>query len=577
MDLYALQYWSYTICLLFTVLVLIVTLTRPASKQQKLVLISSFVILMIMIGYWGSVSTRFVAHDLIVFVTKLEYMGVGLFYITLLFIFRFFLNFKIPRPLLISQITITIVLTAVASSFDKHHLFFSTYHVQFMNGSTTLIRTPALFQRLYVIMMMFYMIIFTTLVILACKRGTKAERKTAIILFITYALPCLCYVLEGSLDIQPLKIVPFGMLGSSICLLILITIGHFGDVNSIARDIIFENIEDAIITVDNSMHLVKFNKQAAKLFPFLEDVEIGDRLEGKDELFEKVFAPLFDRDETFPLDYRSGEEIYQPEIKPLFGRKGKLQGSVLWLYDVTDEREYSKKLERELSLRTNKILDMQDKMIIGFAKLVENRDTVTGKHLERTSSYVLIIGMHFMNNGLFPEIVDDRWVETLRKVAPLHDIGKVSIPDGILNKPGKLTDDEFALMKRHTIYGDNIIENILKDSVDEDYYAMAKDVARHHHERWDGRGYPDGLSGEAIPLSARVMAVADVFDALVTPRPYKPAFPPDEAFKILEESKGTQFDPVCVEAFMENKDFVLKIFEELSDDGQEPLEEVESI
>ncbi len=576
MDLYGLQYWSYTICLIFTFVVLLVTISRPASKQQKLVLISTFVMFMIMFGYWGSVSSRFVAHDLIVFVTKLEYLGVGMVYILLLFIFRQFLNYKIPRPLLYSQILITIVFTGFACTFDKHHLFFTTYHVQFLNGSTTLLRHPGLFQRLYVILMLFYMIIFSTLVVKACRKGTSEERKTALILFLTYALPCIAYVLEGVLDIQPFKVVPFGMLGSSICLLILITYGHFGDVNNIARDVIFDAMDDAIITLDNSNHLVKFNKRAAILFPFLKKLEIGDRLEGKEELFEKVFAPLFDRDETFPLDYRHGDYIYQPEIKPMFGKKGKLQGTVLWLYDVTDEREYSKNLERQLSLRTNKILDMQDKMIIGFAKLVENRDTVTGKHLERTASYVLIIGMHFLNNGLFPEIVDDRWVETARKVAPLHDIGKVSIPDGILNKPGKLTDDEYAMMKKHTIYGDNIIESILKGVVDEDYYAMAKDVSRHHHERWDGRGYPDGLSGEAIPLSARVMAVADVFDALVTPRPYKPAFPTEEAFKILQESSGTQFDPRCIEAFMDNKDFVLKIFEELSDDGTSP-DEVEDI
>ena len=136
--------------------------------------------------------------------------------------------------------------------------------------------------------------------------------------------------------------------------------------------------------------------------------------------------------------------------------------------------------------------------------------------------------------------------------APLHDIGKINIPDEVLNKPGKLDDEEFEIMKTHTTAGKRIIENAISTVEGDNYLKEARNMAAYHHERWDGKGYPEGIHGEVIPLSARIMAVADVFDALTSPRVYKPAFPLEKALSILDEGKGTQFDPKCVEVFMDS-------------------------
>ena len=136
--------------------------------------------------------------------------------------------------------------------------------------------------------------------------------------------------------------------------------------------------------------------------------------------------------------------------------------------------------------------------------------------------------------------------------APLHDIGKINIPDEVLNKPGKLDDEEFEIMKTHTTAGKRIIENAVSTVEGDNYLKEARNMAAYHHERWDGKGYPEGIHGEVIPLSARIMAVADVFDALTSPRVYKPAFPLEKALSILDEGKGTQFDPKCVEVFMDS-------------------------
>ena len=136
--------------------------------------------------------------------------------------------------------------------------------------------------------------------------------------------------------------------------------------------------------------------------------------------------------------------------------------------------------------------------------------------------------------------------------APLHDVGKINISDSVLNKPGKLTDEEFAIMKTHTTAGKEILEKAISTVQGENYLKEARNMAAYHHERWDGKGYPEGLHGEVIPLSARIMAVADVFDALASPRVYKPAFPLEKSLAILQEGSGTQFDPKCVEVFMDS-------------------------
>ena len=196
-------------------------------------------------------------------------------------------------------------------------------------------------------------------------------------------------------------------------------------------------------------------------------------------------------------------------------------------------------------------LKMQDGLIITMADLVENRDSDTGAHVQKTSEYVKIIVEGLEKKGYYPEKISAKFKSDVVRSAPLHDVGKINISDKILNKPGKLTPEEFEIMKTHTTAGREIIEKAINTVKGEVYLKEARNMAAYHHERWDGKGYPEGLHGEVIPLSARIMAVADVFDALSSPRVYKEAFPLDEALTIISEGAGTQFDPKCVEVFMD--------------------------
>ena len=194
---------------------------------------------------------------------------------------------------------------------------------------------------------------------------------------------------------------------------------------------------------------------------------------------------------------------------------------------------------------------MQDGLIITMADLVENRDSDTGAHIQKTAAYVKIIVEGLKRKGYYAEKITPKFMSDVVRSAPLHDVGKINIPDSVLNKPGKLTDEEYAIIKTHTTAGKQIMEKAISTVEGENYLKEERNMAAYHHERWDGKGYPEGLHGEVIPLAARIMAVADVFDALASPRIYKPAFPLEKALSIIQEGAGTQFDPKCVEVFME--------------------------
>ena len=205
------------------------------------------------------------------------------------------------------------------------------------------------------------------------------------------------------------------------------------------------------------------------------------------------------------------------------------------------------------------IRKMHTAFLITLADMVESRDQNTGDHVRKTASYVKIILDELKREGVYTEQLTEKYIGDVVSSAPLHDVGKINISDIILNKPGKLTDEEFEIMKTHTTAGGNIISSIIDKIPDSDYLLEAKNLAMYHHEKWNGKGYPAGLAGEDIPLSARVMAVADVFDALISDRCYKKGFPYDKAFSIIREERGRQFDPKIVDAFFAAEEQILEV------------------
>lgn len=197
-----------------------------------------------------------------------------------------------------------------------------------------------------------------------------------------------------------------------------------------------------------------------------------------------------------------------------------------------------------------------NEMVMGFATLVENKDGSTGGHIKRTSTYVKLLAEELRNRGIYKDELTDAYLENLYRAAPMHDIGKIAVPDVVLQKPGKLTDEEFEIIKTHAPKGGEIIQETFGHLENEQYTQMAYEVARYHHEKWNGKGYPDGLKRKEIPLCARIMAIADVFDAVSEKRCYREAMPLEQCFEIIAEGSGQAFEPLLVEVFLDIRDKV---------------------
>ena len=229
-----------------------------------------------------------------------------------------------------------------------------------------------------------------------------------------------------------------------------------------------------------------------------------------------------------------------------------LEKSLTFIEDELDikENELNEKVS-EIESSKLQFIKMQNHTIESLSNLVENRDEDTGEHVRRTRAYVELLAVQMMKNGHYPDVLTPRFIRFLKRAAPMHDIGKIVVPDEILKKPGRLTQPEFDQIKRHASEGGRIVHEILDGYEDPEYIQITADIATHHHEKWDGTGYPEGLKGEEIPLCARIMAIADVFDALVSPRIYKSPMSYDEAFQIIESGSGTHFDPIVVKEFLE--------------------------
>lgn len=227
----------------------------------------------------------------------------------------------------------------------------------------------------------------------------------------------------------------------------------------------------------------------------------------------------------------------------------KEMGERVWTLN-TQLQKLNHELEQIVEQRTAELLEARDLVIFSLAKLAESRDPDTGEHLERMRWYSHLIAEEYVATYSGKDSIPQNFPDQVFRSAPLHDIGKVGIPDAILLKPGRLTPEEFEIMKQHTIIGYEALREACGKSHSACFLELAAEIARSHHEHYNGNGYPDGLAGEQIPLSARIVTVADVFDALTTPRVYKQAWPPDTARAVIESEAGKQFDPNVVAAFV---------------------------
>jgi len=326
--------------------------------------------------------------------------------------------------------------------------------------------------------------------------------------------------------------------------------------------LLFDTLLSSIIIVDPLGNIVNWNYTARELYGYSWEEVAGQG-------FDQLFGTGEDRPHLQEI-FRRIEESQGRYIEAEVPRRRK-DGSLVYTYaSYSEVRNTSDELvayaitEKDLTERVNlerklkdsfeQLKQTQSAAILGFARLTEYRDKNTGKHLKRIREYTKVLATSLRGRKDYRRYITDRYIEDLCLSAILHDVGKVAIEDAILLKPGKLTEVEFTRIKEHARMGGDALRDVDQEIKRESFLTLGKEIAYYHHERWDGKGYPEGLAGNAIPLSARIVALADVYDALTSDRPYKDAMSHEEATALIVEGRGTQFDPDIVDAFLQNQE-----------------------
>ncbi len=341
---------------------------------------------------------------------------------------------------------------------------------------------------------------------------------------------------------------------------------------------LYENIIDIVILVDRNNKILMANPRfydtigipnGDKLdFSLINFVHKADVSNVEENMLARLLKEQSVQDFQFRLVSKHGK-VYDVECNAKSIKKdGALVGFQMVIRDITER----KRLEQDLIESYKSVQEARTATILGLAKLAEYRDEDTGTHLERIREYAKILATELRNKAKFRETITMEYIEDIYTSSILHDIGKVGVPDSILLKPGKLTDEEFEIIKRHSSLGGDALKAVSSQLKDKSFLTLGKEIAYSHHEKWNGSGYPDGLKGEEIPLSARIVALADVYDALTSKRVYKDAFSHEKAVDIIKSDSGSHFDPDVVEAFLAHDDDFQRVREELHE--QEKAQEM---
>ena len=325
------------------------------------------------------------------------------------------------------------------------------------------------------------------------------------------------------------------------------------------------------ITFDNKKHLLGYDSFAESLFPNLKKVSIDSYIPQK---YTKIIEKLHYNDKNWDwvehcnkdFQITSNNKFAICTIHLMTSGKKNI-GFLFELRDDTAQQNYiksinsfNKELTKMVTEKTLQVTSMEDSIIRGMAMMVESRDNSTGGHILRTSDSIKIFAEELLKHKNEVPGLSQEFCAHLVKAAPMHDLGKIAVDDSILRKPAKFSPEEYEIMKTHAAKGAVIVQELLKDTADNDFKSIAVNVAHYHHEKWNGEGYPEHLKGTDIPLEARIMALADVFDALVSKRCYKEAFSFDQAFTIIHQDLGKHFDPIIGQIFLQCREQIEKYY-----------------
>ena len=485
-------------------------------------------------------------------------------------IFYFFLvleicHIKMSKFLKIILVLCQCIIYGFVCTIGRNGLFYKNVALRRTNGIVVIEKSYGPLHSLAIGSMYLYLLCSFAVVIYVLLKKTSVDRKNAITMLALMTIAIGVYVVERILSIE------YDVIPLTCDVLLLGALIPIYDSNIFTvyenKNIINEQLENVgFLTFDKKRSYKGCNTYMETIFPELSKYELGQVIKDCSQDLQNIINEIENIEKLY-MNHSKKEHIHLP-VKPfllddryydgmihiLTSPFGKLKGYTIELRDNTEhykalelKERYSDELAKEVKEKTKRIKSIQEKIILGMAQMVESRDLSTGGHIKRTSDVVRIFAEKLVDANLG---LDSRFLDLVSRSAPMHDLGKIGVDDEVLRKQARFTDKEYAIMKKHSEIGYHMVREILSDVEEPDFVRVAENVAHFHHEKIDGTGYPDGLKGEEIPIEARIMALADVFDALVSKRCYKDAYSYERAYEIIEADAGTHFDKQLATVFL---------------------------
>lgn len=495
---------------------------------------------------------------------KIHYIGgcfmPMLYFFTFCGVARIELKKSVTFPLLIIQIA----LYGIVCTIGYSDLYYVNPQLIINNGAGCLVKDYGPLHFLYPLSMGLYLVASVTIAVMSGLKKKTVNRKEVFDMLICAAFAVLCYFIQRiahwQIDIMPVSYMIL-MLGAVVPI-------YHSNLFTVEenKNIVQEQLNKVgFVNFNRKMEYMGCNSFATGIFEELVNCEVGKPIKECSGKLREIIDGIsqFDRNMSDDTDsqhshskfrtFKIGERCFETEIHTINNFRSKCVGYTIEFRDETEHNriieltsQYNETLTKEVNEKTQRIRNIQQKTILGMAQMVESRDMSTGGHIKRTSDVVKIFADKLLSSDVG---FSEDFLNMVIRSAPMHDLGKIGVDDSILCKKGKFTDEEYEQMKKHAGIGGKMVRDILTGVEEDEFVRIAENVAHYHHEKINGKGYPEGLCGEQIPVEARIMALADVFDALVSKRCYKEAFTYDKAFSIIKEDSGSHFDPMLAGIF----------------------------
>lgn len=526
---------------------------QHGSRLQTILVILLYASLFNIVGYTLEMEAK--TQELAMQSVKMTYIGKPFVVFTMYVFVMEYCGVSIKKSRRNFFYAICVAIAGLVYTNEYHHLFYSS--VSYTNDGLFphLVLKHGIFYNLYSVILLYY---FVGMIYVCVRKYRQNDSEIirkqvsvlmVMVLFSSGCLALFLFNLTNGYDTTALAYIVAVFLFER-----LMRKYKLFDTLTLAKEEAVEHMTNGLIVVNVYGDMVYSNDEADRVLLYIR--KHGNKgIEYLEELANNSKYMFVDECSQEDGNKHADSEkcVYELTMHEIF-RNENSYGKMLLITEITDSYYYTERLQNELKKKTREVISIQRDIIGSFASMIEARDGITGLHIKNTANLVKVLVNVMKNNPKYSGIITDEYAQMTAAAAHLHDIGKIAIPDRILQKEGKLTDEEFAIMKTHPVEGAKILENTIKGLESDAYYQIAHDMVLYHHEKYDGSGYPTGISGENIPLTARIMAVADVYDALRSKRHYKDGFSKEKSMAIMEESKGTHFDADIVTIFLEHID-----------------------